>query len=131
RNGAPRTFSVTWEAPEPLRAAFEKHIPPPRAEEDRRRAGAFRPWIRDVRRLVPQIAASEGYFSPTVDVEITGDNRERAIVRVTPGPRATVQAVEIAFQGDIAGAGEAREARRRDLRQAWGLAVGAPMRSDD
>lgn len=128
---APRTFSVTWEAPEPLRALFEKHLPPPDAEEERRRAGAFRPWIREMRRRVPQIAASEGYFSPTVDVEITGADREQALVRVAPGPRTVVSDVEIAFEGDLAGPGAEREARRRAVRQSWDFAPGSPMRSDD
>jgi hypothetical protein len=37
-------------------------------EEGAAAARRLRPWERDVRRRVPEIAASEGYFSPAVDI---------------------------------------------------------------
>ena len=89
----PRVFSVTWEAPEPLKKLFEEHLPPPRPAEGERRAGSLRPWIRDIRRRVPEIAASEGYFSSTLEVEYADEARSRVIVKVTPGPIATVGAI--------------------------------------
>ncbi|HET7729618.1 MAG TPA: BamA/TamA family outer membrane protein [Usitatibacter sp.] len=127
----PRTFTVTWKAPDPLRGLFEKFLPPPKAEESERRPGYVRPWIRDVRRRVPEIAASEGYFSATVDFDFEDDDREHITVTVTPGPRTTVGEVSITFAGDLAGEGAEREARREALRRGWTLKPGAPFRSGD
>ena len=126
---APRVFSVAWEAPEPLKELFEEHLPPPKPAEGERRAGSLRPWIRDIRRRVPEIAASEGYFSTTLEVEYADEARSRVIVKVTPGPLATVSAIEIAFRGDLAGEGPEREARRKELREAWTMPEGRPFRS--
>ena len=128
---APRTFSVTWEAPEPLKKLFETHLPPPKAEEAGRRGSTLRPWIRDIRRRVPEIAASEGYFSTTLEVDFADEARSRVIVKVTPGPRTVVEKVEFEFRGHLAGEGAELEARRRALRDSWRLPAGAPLRSSD
>jgi translocation and assembly module TamA len=122
-------LTVTWQAPEPLRKLFVQHLPPPRVEGGERRAAALRPWIRDVRRRVPEIAASEGYFSTTLEIEFEGERREHVTITVTPGPRTTVDTVEITFQGDLAGEGAAREKRRQELRDGFAMKPGQPFRS--
>lgn len=127
----PRTFTVTWIAPEPLRGQLGKFLPPPQPEGGERRPGFVRPWIRDVHRRVPEIAASEGYFSATVDVEREEGRREHLIVKVDLGPRTTVGDVKIEFAGDLGGPGPEREARRRELAAAWTMPVGTPLRSAD
>ena len=127
---ARKALDVEWHAPEPLKGLFQKYIPPPKAEGGVRRAGSLRPWIRDVRRKVPEIAAAEGYFSTTVEVEMAED-REAATVTVNPGVRTTVKAVEIEFAGDLAGPGAEREKRRRKRRELWPLKAGRPFRSSD
>ena len=91
---------------------------------------AIRPWARDVRRRVPEMAAAEGYFSASVEIQFSED-RGAAQVVVTPGARATVTDVTIDFTGDLAGDGEGRAARRRQLREAWTLKEGAFLRSAD
>src|SRR5688572_33156687 len=70
---APRAFTVTWDAPEPLRKLFQQHLGEPKPEEAGRRGSTLRPWIREVRRRVPEIAAAEGYFSATLDVDFTDE----------------------------------------------------------
>jgi translocation and assembly module TamA len=130
KEGKP-AFEVAWEAPQPLRGMLEKFLPPPTIEPGQRRATVVRPWIRDVRRRVPEIAASEGYFSAAVAVDFEDEAREQLVVKVTPGARTTVGEVDISFEGDIAGEGEAREARRRKIRESWTLAPGTPFRSAD
>jgi translocation and assembly module TamA len=124
-------LAVTWEAPQPLRRIFEQNLKPPTIEAGRRRGATLRPWERDVRRRVPEIAASEGYFSPTVDIRYDDERREHATVVVNLGTRTTVAGVDIDFLGDLAQPGEAREARRREIREAWTLKAGAPFRSPD
>ena len=130
KKGRP-AFEVTWEAPQPLRGMFEKFLPAPTIEEGQRRGQVARPWIRDIRRRVPEIAASEGYFSATVTADFEDESRDTLVVTVVPGPRTTVGDIEINFKGDIAGEGEARERRRRQLRESWTLKPGAPFRSGD
>jgi len=122
---------VEWRCPEPLRALLRRLLPPPAIGKEERRAGALRPWMRDVRRRVPEIAGAEGYFSATVDLQFEGEDRELVIVTVTPGARTTVAAVEMQFRGDLAGEGPERAKRREHLREGWTLKPGAPMRSAD
>ncbi|HWH38726.1 MAG TPA: hypothetical protein VNU21_02755 [Usitatibacter sp.] len=92
-SGAP--LAVTWEAPTPLRQLYEKHLKPPQPEAGERRGVSIRPWVREVRRRVPEIAAAEGYFSATVEIDFDSAAREHATVTVTPGPRTVVSAVKI------------------------------------
>ena len=125
-------LKVTWEAPKALKDLFEKYLPPPgNPAAGERRGPLIRAWVRDVRKRVPQIAASEGYFSPTLDLRFDDDKREHATVTVTPGPRATVDTIDIEFAGDLAGDTPDREKRRAELRESWSLATGAPFRSPD
>ncbi|HUP98740.1 MAG TPA: autotransporter assembly complex family protein [Usitatibacter sp.] len=123
--------TVEWIAPEPLRALFRRHLPPPDIDEGERRRLSLRPWLREVRRRVPEIAGSEGYFSATVDVDMQGEDRDHVTITVTPGARTTVGAVDIAFRGDLALEGAERDARRKQLRDSWTLKAGAPFRSAD
>ena len=124
-------LSVTWEAPQPLRRIFETNLKPPVIEVGRRRGAVLRPWERDVRRRVPEITASEGYFSPVVDIRYDSDERRHATVVVTLGTRTTVKGVDIEFQGDLAEAGPDRERRRQELRDAFAMKAGQPFRSPD
>jgi translocation and assembly module TamA len=124
-------IAVTWNAPEELRPLYQKFIPPPQPQAGERRAASLLPWERDVRKRVPEIAAAEGWFSATLVIDYDGEARTRAIVTVTPGPRATVEAIDIRFQGDLAGEGEERDKRRRELRESWTLKQGQPFRSAD
>ncbi|HEY4999270.1 MAG TPA: POTRA domain-containing protein, partial [Usitatibacter sp.] len=128
--GAPRHLAVQWRGPDGLVALLRKYLPAPEPESGERRAPSLRPWIRDVRRRVPEIAAAEGYFSATLDIEFDAKN-ESAVVTVTPGPRTVVDTVEIAFKGDLAGEDPERDKRRRKLREGWTLPKGAPFRSAD
>ncbi|MGE5617277.1 MAG: autotransporter assembly complex protein TamA, partial [Bacillota bacterium] len=127
----PAPLPVTWEGPEPLRTELRKLLPPPTPDTGLSRRASLRPWVRDVRRRVPEIAAAEGYFSATVEVELSEDEGGGARVVVNPGPRTTVASVDIEFSGDIAGPGEARESRRQQLTNSWALHQGEPFRSAD
>jgi translocation and assembly module TamA len=132
RRTASDVLTVTWDVPQPLRGLYEKYLPPPSGDIDPdRRVIARRAWLRDVRKRVPQIAAAEGYFSPTFDIRFDEQRRDRVTVTVKPGPITTVGKVDIEFAGDLAGEGAEREKRRERLRKAWTLAAGAPFRSAD
>jgi translocation and assembly module TamA len=132
REPAPaRPVTVIWNAPEPLRSLYQKHLPPPQPQAGERRAASLQPWEGDIRRRVPEIAAAEGWFSATLTLEYDSDARERVTVTVTPGPRTVVAAVDISFQGDLALEGDERDKRRRELRDAWTMKEGQPFRSAD
>ena len=128
---AARNLTVTWQAPQPLRGLFQQYLKPPAPEKGERRAASLRPWIRDVRKRVPEIAASEGYFSATVEVEFDSPGREHATVTVTPGPRTTVDGVDIEFRGDLASDAGAHATRREVLRESFGMKRGQAFRSAD
>ena len=98
----PRSFTVTWDAPDVLKKLFEQHLPPPKAEESERRGSTLRPWMRDIRRRVPEIAASEGYFSTAIDVDFADEARSQVIVKVAPGPRTVVDKVCLLYTSDAA-----------------------------
>ncbi len=127
RNAA---FTVTWEAPKDLRDIFEKFLQPPRPSEDDHDADLKRPWINDVKKRAPDIAASEGYFSARVNVQFN-DEADHAIVTIDPGPRTVVGEIGITFEGDLAGEGEERERRRARIRSGFAMKVGAAFRSAD
>lgn len=78
---------------------------------------------RDARELL----ATEGYFSPEVQVRRDGAATGRPTVEIAlaPSTPATVAAVDIAFEGDIATSGEADAARQRaSIGEGWGLPDG-------
>ena len=124
------TLPVTWEAPEPLRGLLVKLLPPPKPEAGERRAASVRPWLREVRRRVPEIAAAEGYFSATVDIEFSPE-RDSAKVVVVAGPRTTVKSVTMEFVGDVGTPAERQSERRRNLADSWLLKEGRFFRSAD
>jgi translocation and assembly module TamA len=130
---APRTGPVVveWRAPDPLKKLFVQFLPPPTFKEGERRRGSLRPWMRDVRRRVPEIAGAEGYFSATVDIAFQGEDRDHVVITVNPGVLTTVGEIRVDFQGDLALEGEGREARRQRLREAFAMKAGQPFRSED
>ena len=96
------------------------------------KSGTLRVFLREVNRKVPEIAASEGYFSTQVATRIEGEGSERKlVVAVTPGPRTMVDRVIVEFEGDLAQAGDGREEQRAAVEQAWTLPAGRPFRQAD
>src|SRR5574340_166085 len=86
------------------------------------RGAAMEAYLRDTQRIVSQLLATEGYFSPHITVS---EQADRVAVKVDPGARTRIGAVDVQIQGPV-------PAQRRDaLRAAWGLPVGAPFREED
>lgn len=75
----------------------------------------------DVRGLL----ATQGYFSPDIDVSTeTGDSgRPTVTIALTPGERTRVADVDIQFEGDIASNDDAAE-QRDEIVQDWSLKQG-------
>lgn len=87
---------------------------------------AERRTLRSVRREMTELLATEGWFSPSFD--IVGNP---PVLRIEPGERTHVSSVSIVFDGDLAGDGDERAARRAALRAGWRLAEGQPFRQAD
>ncbi len=113
------------EAPAELRALLERHLDPGASAAEADAAERVR-LLRSLRQQTTDLLATEGYFTPVV--EVTGGEGERPRVKVDTGPRATIRSVELRFAGDITQAGEARAARLAGLRAAWPLAQGQAFR---
>jgi translocation and assembly module TamA len=80
--------------------------------------------LRRLRDAAIDALATEGHFSARIAVEPDAQQRARYVLRVEPGPRARVAAVDIRLRGGI----EAQPARIQQLLADWELAVGAPFR---
>lgn len=118
-------LALDIEAPAELRALLDRHLDPGVSAGEADAAERVR-LLRSLRKQSADLLATEGYFTPVI--EVTGDKGERPRLKIDAGPRATVRSVELSFAGDIAQAGEARAARLAGLRAAWPLGEGQPFR---
>jgi translocation and assembly module TamA len=122
------TLQVELQAPESVRELLERHVRVlSRPDQTVPEALADRiALMRRTRREVAELLATEGYFSPQIELERT--TRERWALVVVPGERAHVTEVELAFEGHLAAEGDEFARRRDALRRAWLLPPGAPFR---
>lgn len=73
------------------------------------------------------LLATEGYFSP----QLRRHHQDNTLtLRVDPGPRTDISAVQLALAGPGADGAEGAQ-RLALLREHWGLPVGQPFRQDD
>lgn len=126
---AQESFKVELDAPATVRPLLQRYLrildrtSLPEAGPDRAALA------RRTHREAAQLLATEGYFSPDVRLMRSGPGHWQ--VHVDPGPRSRISEVDIQFAGDLAEPGQAHEARRRALREAWALAPGQPFRQAD
>ena len=116
---------VIISAPESLRDLLKTHfqLPAEPMVDDIARAT----FMRRARQEISELLATEGYFTPTITLQLTPD--ETPVLEVTPGPRALIAEVRIEFKGDLAVDAPERRARIESLRAAWPLRAGDPFRS--
>jgi translocation and assembly module TamA len=126
------SYEVQIEAPPALAEALRQGLDLVRWQDDpqmspellRRLAEAAAADAREA-------AAAEGYFSAEARVAV--EEREgpwRVLLRVAPGERTRVAAIDIGFRGPAASDPAASEALER-VRRAWPLRAGAPFRQAD
>lgn len=125
-----RPVRLEIDAPEVVRGLLEKHLSiladgADPGEESQREALA-----RQARAEAAELLATEGYFSPQVELfERDGEGPARLVLSVRPGARATVSEVRIEFTGAIAE--PAHAGRVAALRADWALPAGRPFRQED
>ncbi|MEC5387394.1 autotransporter assembly complex family protein [Uliginosibacterium sp. H3] len=129
--GYPLHAAELWrfEAPPEARERLLPWLPPLAGEAAADADGAALEKLGLVRRLrerIPELLATEGYFSPQLEIDAAADP---VLVKLQPGPRAKVVSVDVSFAGQL---GDALEAKQADaLRKAWTLPVGAAFRQSD
>lgn len=120
-------LQVELEAPAAVRPLLQRHLHVLRGDVLLPEAGADRAALaRRTRREVADLLATEGYFSPRVQLERDGEARWRLVVE--PGEASYVDAVALQFEGDLARDDPQRAARREALRAAWPLTAGEVFR---
>ncbi|MDD5057382.1 MAG: autotransporter assembly complex protein TamA [Sideroxydans sp.] len=87
-------------------------------------------FMRRAQREIPELLATEGYFSGKVVLRGVADDGVLEL-EVLPGARTLVSEVSIEFRGDLALDEASRNARAQQLRAAWKLPVGKPFRAGD
>ncbi|MFT4171596.1 MAG: autotransporter assembly complex family protein [Rhodocyclaceae bacterium] len=114
------------QAPEPQQGFLERYLPETVSEDEDVDQGDRIGLARRLRRQIPDLLATEGYFNPTIDIDVREDPM---VVTVTPGPQAHIGRVSIEFRGAIAEA--SYEQRRTALRGIWSLPAGRVFRQPD
>ncbi|NCS74993.1 MAG: outer membrane protein assembly factor, partial [Gallionella sp.] len=93
-----RGSKVVLQAPKAVRALLDEHfvLPDTVLREDSERAA----FMRRARREIPELLATEGFFSASV--KLSKITRAGVLeVEVDSGPRTRVSAVEIELRGDL------------------------------
>jgi translocation and assembly module TamA len=132
--GPARALTVDIVAPEALKALLSQHIEAARAARLGEALGA-----EEVARLrdlslgsAGELLATEGYFSPLIDVATTGAvNAPDLRFTVTPGARTHVRDVKLYYTGALAEAGETNARRRARVERLFPLQPGMPFRQAD
>lgn len=109
--------AVEVDAPPALKDFLKAHLQAPAADA---RDATLEAYSREVRHSVAELLATEGYFSPAIQVRAAPGQLS---VTVAPGAATIVSNVSIAIRGDIA------DQRREALRADWPLRKGQPFRS--
>jgi translocation and assembly module TamA len=86
---------------------------------------------KESEREAREVAATEGYFSATVETRIEEAQPEWTVtLKLEPGERTRVASVDIRFSGPATQDGEARKLFER-VRERWLLRAGEPFRQAD
>jgi translocation and assembly module TamA len=86
---------------------------------------------KESEREAREVAATEGYFSASVETRIEEAQPEwKVTLKLEPGERTRVASVDIRFSGPAAQDGEARKLFER-VRERWLLRTGEPFRQAD
>ena len=125
-------YRVQVEAPREMAATLRKGLSLQRWQDDAQMTEErLRRLAAEAEREAREVAATEGYFSPSVEVRIDESQSPwNVMVKVDPGERTRVSHVEIRFSGPAASDPEARELFHR-VRDRWRLRRGEPFRQSD
>ena len=125
-------YRVEVDAPRDMAATLRKGLSLERWKDDPQMTEErLRRLAAEAGREAREVAATEGYFSPRVEVRIDeAQSPWSVMVKVDPGERTRVSHVEIRFSGPAAQDPEARQLFQR-VRERWRLRRGEPFRQSD
>ena len=122
-------YRVEVQAPRDMAATLRKGLALQRWQNDPQMTPErLRRLAEEAAKETREVAATEGYFSPQVDVRIDeAESPWRVIVTLEPGERTRISQVEIRFSGPAAQDAEAAPHFKR-VRDGWRLRRGEPFR---
>src|SRR5687767_3250952 len=126
------SYRVEVEAPREIAATLRKGLSLQRWQDDpQMTAERARRLAEEAEKEAREVAATEGYFSPHVEVRIDeGQTPWRITLTLEAGERTHVSEVEIRFTGPAAQDAEAQKLFKR-VRAGWRLRRGEPFRQSD
>jgi translocation and assembly module TamA len=132
---APRPVSI--DAPAPLKDLLAVNLDLSRAArltgESALDDGEWARLVATAPAQVRELAATEGFFEPTVTIDTADDAARTIRVHVQPGRQAAIDRVTLQFDGDLDRAATAGDAAARateaDLQGAWPMPAGTPFRN--
>ncbi len=129
--GPARALTVEIVAPDALKALLSKHLEAARAARLGEALGAEEvARLRDLSQTsARELLATEGYFSPLIDV--TTEDATLLRFAVTPGARTHVRGVKLNYTGALAEAGEGNQRRRARVERQFAMRPGMPFRQAD
>lgn len=125
-----RSYTLEIDGAGTLGQLLEQHLEIARRSDD---AGMPPEEVQRLVDITPEqirgLLATEGYFSPTIRPQLDLRSQPPAArFAIAPGPRTTIDAVDIRFKGDIASGAHADPQRIERLRRDWLLTPGDPFR---
>ena len=122
-------YRVEIEAPHELAGTLRKGLSIMRWQNDPKTTPEeLRRLADDAVRETREVAATEGYFSPQIDVRTyDSESPVRVVITLEPGERTLVSEVDIRFSGPAAQDPEAQRHFKR-VRDGWRLRRGEPFR---
>jgi translocation and assembly module TamA len=125
-------YKVDIEAPKEMAETLRKGLNLVRWQNDPQMSPEqLRRLADEARREAREVAATEGYFSPQVEVSID-ERADPWVVRlvIEPGERTRIGEVDLRFGGPATGDPRAAAIFRR-VRETWALRRGEPFRQED
>lgn len=125
-------YRVQIEAPDELRDLLRGGLSLLRWQDDAEMTlPLLERLVADAARDIKGAASARGWFSAKVDTQIDQAATPWTVtLRVDPGARTQVTAIDITFQGPAVDDTEARDVLQ-EVRKTWSLRTGAPFRQGD
>jgi len=123
-------YRLEVDAPEPLKGTISRNLDLVRWENyEQMTPDLLDRLLIEARDQARQIAATEGYFEPRIDVDVDR-SQDPVLVRfnIDPGPPTRIVRVDLALEGAVAADPAMREQRLAPLRAEWLLPEGAIFR---
>jgi translocation and assembly module TamA len=132
---APRPVAI--DAPNPLKDLLATNLDLARASrltgDSALDDGEWARLVATAPAQVRELAGTQGYFDPTVTIDVAADAARTIHVRVSPGPQAAIDRVVLQFDGDLdraaSGGDAAALAIEAELQRAWPMPAGTPFRN--